>query len=249
MVDDAGVVQYRQIQNLIGTKRSVVVQPRIYGTDNSATLNAVAELGARDTRGIAVVDSNVDDATLRMLHEGGIRGIRFSFHAPNSQAGGFDTILPLAERVKEVGWHVQLHWTADQIAEHRDVLFKMPVPIVFDHLARIPIIDGHQHAAVHVVHNLLADGRAWVKLSGAYLNTHHSVKSGYGDTDIVARTWIEAAPDRLIWGSDWPHVTEPELKPDDAELFDLLSRWCVSDVLRRRILVENPMTLYGFDRA
>lgn len=244
--ENAGVEQYRRLQALLGLSRAVIVQPRPYGTDNTVTLRAIAQLGPARTRGIAVVDSDIGDAALQALHEGGIRGIRFSFHAPNTKAGGFEAVERLARRIAPLGWHVQLHWTADQIARQRDLLERLPVAMVFDHLGRLPPADGMAHPAFGIVRALLESGRAWLKLSGAYLNTRHGVRGGYHDTDAVARAWIESAPGQLVWGSDWPHVTEPVDKPDDTELFDLLSRWCGTQALQRQILVDNPARLYGF---
>ncbi|TEA74100.1 2-pyrone-4,6-dicarboxylate hydrolase [Allopusillimonas soli] len=245
-VENADVAQYRQIQALLGTRRTVVIQPRVYGTDNSVTLRAIAALGAADTRGIAVIAPDIDDTALHALHEGGIRGIRFSFHAPNENAGGFDVVEALAHRVQTLGWHLQLHWTASQIVENAAMLQRLPGQIVFDHLGRLPLAEGTSHPAFSVVRRLLEDGRAWLKLSGAYLNTRQGM-GGYHDVDDIARAWIRAAPTRLVWGSDWPHVTEPARKPDDAELFDLLARWCGDSQVLERILVDNPARLYGFD--
>ncbi|MFC3337415.1 amidohydrolase family protein [Paracandidimonas soli] len=244
--ENAGVPQYRALQARLGLKRAVVVQPRVYGTDNSATLQAIADLGLANARGIAVVDRDIDDARLAALHEGGIRGIRFSFHSPNKDAGDFETVARLAQRIAALGWHVQLHWTADQIAQQESLLRQLPVPIVFDHMARLPPGTGLSHPAFGIVRSLLASGRAWLKLSGPYLNTAFGVHGGYPDTDAIARAWIEAAPEQLVWGSDWPHVTEPVHKPDDAELLELLSRWCCDPAVRQQILTTNPARLYGF---
>ncbi|MGB6102999.1 MAG: amidohydrolase family protein [Pusillimonas sp.] len=247
--ENADAPQYRQLQNLIGLTRAVVVQPRSYGTDNTVTLRAIARLGPERTRGVAVVEPTIGDTQLMSLHEGGIRGVRFSFHTPNKKAGDYATVERLAQRISPLGWHVQLHWTADQIAQQRALLERLPCTIVFDHLGRLPLVEGTAHPAFDIMRSLLADGRAWLKLSGAYLNTGNGVRGGYHDTDAIARAWIETAPDRLVWGSDWPHVTEPTDKPDDAELFDLLSRWCGSPTLRQRILVQNPAQLYGFSAS
>ncbi len=241
-----GVAHYKRIQAMLGTSRAVVVQPRAYGVDNTVTLAAIQALGANSARGIAVVPADIDESQLEQLHDGGIRGVRFSFHSVNRNAGDFDAVLPLARKVAGLGWHIQVHWTADQIVAQRKILEQSPAPIVFDHLGRMPVNDPI-HPAHTLVEKLLADGRAWMKLSGAYLNTLLGVHGGFRDTDTLAKRWIAAAPERMVWGSDWPHVTEPEEKPDDAELFDLLTRWCGNmEGLRNRILVQNPADLYQF---
>ena len=242
----ATVADYRRIQQRLGTERAVVVQPRVYGTDNRCTLDAIAQLGADRTRGIGVVRPEVRDDTLAELHAGGIRGIRLTLHAATGAPTRIDMLEALAERIAPLGWHVQLHLRAEQIAGHAAVLRRLPCPMVFDHLARLPPGPAAlSHPAFEVVRGLLGDGWAWLKLSGAYLDTALGAP-GYEDTHPVAQAWVDAAPDRLVWGSDWPHATEQTDKPDDARLFDLLSEWAPDDATRRRILVDNPARLYGF---
>jgi D-galactarolactone isomerase len=245
-VSHAAVSDYRKVQALLGTQRAVVVQPRVYGTDNSATLYAIKALGLSDTRGVAVVSPDIDEAALQVLHDGGIRGIRFSFYKPNTGAGDFDSVERLAHKISALGWHIQLHWTADQIAQQQELLRRLPVPLVFDHLGRFPLPAATDHPAFGVVQELLQRGRAWVKLSGAYLDSVAGAPDAYCDTDVMAKAWLGIAPEQAVWGSDWPHVTEAEHKPDDAQLFDVLARWCNDDALMRRILVDNPARLYGF---
>ncbi len=244
---DATVGQYRQVQAHLGTQRAVVVQPRLYGTDNHVTLDAIARMGVAHTRGIAVVHPDISDAELLALHAGGIRGVRLSLYTPHQAAVSFEMTEPLAHRVQHLGWHLQLHWTADQIAEHAHLLMRLPTPVVFDHLARLPVPEAQRHPAFVVVSELLQRGRAWVKLSGAYLCSTQAPGSGYTDLTDMARAWVALAPKRLVWGSDWPHVTETHAKPDDSELFDLLHTWTGSDTLRHRVLVDNPAELYGFN--
>ena len=156
-------------------------------------------------------------------------------------------VEPLARRVNSLGWHVQLHWTADQIAEHADLLLRLPCTIVLDHLARLPQPIGLLHPAVAVIHKLLDSGRTWIKLSGAYLDSAMGAADNYADATAVARHWVAAAPERMVWGSDWPHPTEKH-KPDDAQLLDLMLHWA-DDATRKHILVDNPATLYDFPAA
>jgi predicted TIM-barrel fold metal-dependent hydrolase len=239
------VDDYRRIQPVIGTRRTVVVTPRNFGTDNRVTLAAIQALGSDHTRGVAVVRNDVTDAQLQALHDGGIRGIRFTLYTPAHAVVGFDMVEPLSQRVHDLGWHVQLHWTAEQIVEHQALLRRLPSAIVFDHLGRLPVDDGVNHPAFGIIRRQLDSGKAWLKLSGPYLDSRVGKAGGYDDTDAVARAWLDAAPDRLVWGSDWPHVTEP-VKPDDASLAALLARWVPDRAQRRRILIDNPAALYGF---
>lgn len=249
VVESATVEDYRSMQRLLGISRAVIVQPRCYGTDHSAMLDAIRQLGAANTRGVAVLRPDVTDATLHLLHAGGIRGIRFSLYTETHAVVGFEMVELLAHRVAELGWHLQLHWTADQIIAHRDLLTRLPTPLVFDHLARLPLPGGMAHPAFSFVSDLLASGKAWLKLSGAYLDSSVGAAGRYSDMDPVAMAWVRTAPERLVWGSDWPHVTETSAKPDDALLYDLLAHWSGSETLRRRILVDNPALLYEFEPA
>lgn len=242
----ASVDEYRLLQKRLGTTRTVVVTPRNYFTDNRVTLDAIARLGPSQTRGVAVLRDDVSDATLRALHDGGVRGIRFSLYTPTNAAASFEMVEPLAARIKDMGWHVQLHWTADQIAAHADMLKRIETTIVFDHMGRLPQPAGISHPGHAVIKRLLDLGKTWVKLSGPYLDTKVGRAGDYLDIDAVAQSWIAANPDRMVWGSDWPHPTEHE-KPDDAELMNLLGRWTDDASVIHKILVSNPEKLYGFD--
>jgi D-galactarolactone isomerase len=241
---DATVDDYRLLQKRIGATRNVVVTPSTYGTDNSCTLDAIARLGAT-ARGVAVVDTSVADAELKRLDGLGMRGIRFNL--VQSGATTLDMLEPLSKRVNDFGWHVQIHMLGDQIVENASLLQRLPAPIVFDHMGRIPEPAGVDHPAFALMLKLIDSGRTWVKLSSAYQDS----KSGppaYGDVSKVARAYVNAAPERMVWGSDWPHPTEKaDAKPDDAILFDLLADWAPDEAIRNRILVDNPAALYGFN--
>ena len=244
-VANAGVAEYRLLQQRIGTSRAIVVQPAAYGTDNRVTLDAVATLGADRARGIAVVHPDVTDAQLQAMHEGGIRGVRFTQHDPRTAITKPDMIEPVAIRLAGIGWHVQLHLLAPQLVALRDVVLRLPGTIVIDHMGRMPQPQGTDHEAWEIVRTLLDRGRTWVKLSGAYLDSKIG-GPGYEDVRSVARRFAALWPERCVWGSDWPHPTERDEKPDDAGLFDLLGEWVRDDATRCRILVDNPRTLYGF---
>jgi predicted TIM-barrel fold metal-dependent hydrolase len=244
----ATVDDYRLVQARLGTRRTVVVTPRNYVTDNRITLEAIQRLGAAHTRGVAVVRPEVTDEELQALHDGGIRGIRFTLYHPAHAAVSFDMVETLAHRVHGFGWHVQLHWNAEQIVAHEALLSRLPGTMVFDHLGRLPLPAGTAHPAYPIMRRLVDAGRAWVKLSGPYLDSRLGAAHGYSDLDEVPRAWVRAAPERLVWGSDWPHSSErlKAVKPDDAQLFDLLARWADDRSIRERILTGNAAVLYGF---
>jgi predicted TIM-barrel fold metal-dependent hydrolase len=244
---DAKAPDYRALQKRIGTTRSVVVQPSTYGTDNSCTLDGMAQLGSATTRGVAVVDTSVTDEELKRLHGLGIRGIRFNL----VQAGAttVEMLEPLSRRVNDLGWHVQVHQTGDGIVKMEDVLQKVVSPIVFDHMGRIPKDVGTNHPAFAVISKLIDKGRTWVKISGAYMDTKVGPPT-YADSTRLAQAFVKLAPQRMVWGSDWPHPTmKDDDKPNDAILADLLAEWAPDEATRNRILVDNPATVYGFGKS
>lgn len=247
MPANATAADYQALRRRLGLQRAVIVQPRAHGTDNSVTLDAIQALGPRQTRGIAVLRPDVQDAQLQSLHDGGIRGIRFSLYTERDAMVSLDMLEPLARRVAALGWHAQLHWRADQIAAQRGLLERLPCALVFDHMARLPVHEGTRHPAFGVVRGLVQQGRAWVKLSGPYLDSTSGLATDYADSDVLARAWVREAPERLVWGSDWPHVTEKANPPDTAMLPALLKRWIPDDATRERVLVANAAELYGFE--
>ena len=245
---NAAVEDYRLLQKRIGTSRVVIVQPRNYATDNRVTLYAVSQLGP-NARGVAVVTPAISDAELKEFHAGGIRGIRFSLADAGSRAVTPDMVEPLAKRVADLGWHVQLNVEGEMIDDMASLLRQLPTPIVFDHLGHPPVGVGIDHSSHKVVRELIDKGRTWVKLSGAYSNSKVGPPA-YPEATKVAQAFVTAAPERLVWGSDWPHPgLPPDNKPDDALLLDLLSEWAPDEATRHRILVENPEALYGFGKT
>jgi predicted TIM-barrel fold metal-dependent hydrolase len=238
---DALVADYKLLRERLGTSRNVVVTPSTYGTDNRVTLDAMAQIGAT-ARGVAVVDTSVSDSELNRLNDLGVRGIRFNL----VQAGAttVEMIEPLSKRINDLGWHIQIHMKGEQIAGIEDLLLRVPSPIVFDHLGRLAQPNALDSPGFKTISKLIDKGKTWVKLSGAYQDSKVGPPS-YSDTIPVARAYIKAAPQRVVWASDWPHPTEKE-KPDDAVLFDLLGEWAPDPASRTFILVQNPATLYGF---
>ncbi|WP_284426857.1 amidohydrolase family protein [Acidovorax sp. SUPP1855] len=248
---DAPVAAYRRLQRRLGTARSVVVTPSTYGTDNACTLDALEQLG--DTaRGVAVVGAGVSDAELGHLAARRVRGLRVNFVSPQSWGATTPEMLTtLASRVARHphcgGWHIQVFADADQIVALRPVLQALPVPLVIDHLGRIDPAEGPSAQAYGVLHRLLDGGNTWVKLSGAYMRSKARGPT-YDDTLPLGRALVQAAPERLVWGSDWPHTTEPPGTVNDADLVDLLHAWTGSQAAAMdRILVDNPAQLYGFE--
>ncbi|MGH7065349.1 MAG: amidohydrolase family protein [Stellaceae bacterium] len=220
---DASAEEYRALQKRIGTSRDVIVTPSTYGTDNRVTLNGVAALGPT-SRAVVVVDTTVTDAELKRMDKAGARGIRFNLAQKGATTP--EMMLPLARRVHDLGWHIQINAPAATIVEIMPILQKVPTPVVFDHLAHIPEPEGTAHPLFGQIVALIDKGNGWVKLSGAYADSKVGPPT-YADSSAVARAYVKAAPERLVLGSDWP--------PDEQ--------------VRNRILVQNPETLYGFPKT
>jgi D-galactarolactone isomerase len=238
----ASVADYKALQRRIGTTRCVLILPSTYGTNNDPYLALLPQLGGRErARMVGVVNTSVTDQELRKMHDAGVRGIRFNLAPPGATT--LEMIEPLARRVEPMGWNCQINAPADQIVAAQEIFLRVPSRLVFDHLAHVPNVGSPSH---QLVRRLIDKGNTWVKLSGAYADS----KSGppeYADRLAVAQDFARAAPERVVWGSDWPHPTEPvNKKPDDAVLFDLLAVWVPDETARHRVLVENPASLYDF---
>lgn len=244
----ATLTDYRRLQCRLGTSRVVVVTPSTYGTDNRLMLGALASLGAV-ARGVAVADQTVSDSELELLDQHGVRGLRFNL-ARGNQAAIAD-IEPLASRVAELGWHLQLLMSPETLVQCETLFERVTVPLVFDHFGRIDVESGTTHPAFKVIRKLLESGQAWVKLSGAYLLSKEGAPA-YADIRELARAFVTAAPDRVVWGSDWPHAVASmgeRPMPDDARLLDLLQDWTDDAGTIAKILVDNPARLYGFPQT
>ncbi|TWD85643.1 putative TIM-barrel fold metal-dependent hydrolase [Variovorax beijingensis] len=248
MPPDASVADYRQLQQRTGTERVVFVTPSTYGTDNRPMCQALAGYG-EGSRGVAVIDEFAGDAELQMLHAAGVRGIRLNLSL--GVANSPRQLEALAARAAPYGWHLQLLAAPDALAALESRLLQLPVHLVFDHLGRIPPSLARRHPAHRLIHRLLDAGRAWVKLSGGYI-VSEAGPPAYADVAPLARGYLQAAPERVVWGSDWPHASATaghQPLPDDAQQMELLAQWAGDAAALRRVLVDNPAVLYGFDRA
>jgi predicted TIM-barrel fold metal-dependent hydrolase len=237
---DATASDYRAFRERLGLARSVVIQPSVYGTDNACTLDALRQLG--QACGVAVIAGDEPREALEAMKRGGIVGVRLQAVGPTRDA--FVRLEGLAAKVAELGWHLQIHADADLIADNAARLKQLRVPMVFDHFGRIPLDLGVRHPAFRVIGELVGRGNAWVKLSAGY----HFSKEGpphYADVGALTRAFLALAPERMLWGSDWPHPTETK-KPDSGVMLDRFAEWAADDATRRRVLVDNPTELYGF---
>lgn len=245
---DASVQDYRALQQRIGTTRTVLVTPSTYGTDNRCMLEALASLGS-EARGVAVIDGSESDAELQRLHALGVRGVRLNLSLGVS--GSVDLLRPLAHRIASLGWHLQLLMAPDMLVTQAKVLRQLPVPVVFDHFGRIAPRLGGRHPAHALLLDLLQGGQAWIKLSGGYIVSEHYLVDDPA-LDALAAGYLRAAPQRVLWGSDWPHATASsglQPMPDDARQIDRLNDWVQQNggpTTLQCVLVDNPAALYGF---
>lgn len=242
---DASMADYRGVQQRMGTQRAVLVTPSTYGADNRPMLAGLAELGEQG-RGVAVISGQESMDELQKLHACGVRGVRINLSL--STLHQVSDIAPVARRIAPLGWHLQLLMPLDLLSTLDSQLRDLPVDLVFDHFGRVMPEQCGQHPAHQLLLDLLRSRRAWVKLSGGYLVSPSS-RSDDPQLLPLARSFIEAAPDRMVWGSDWPHATASAGRhpmPDDAAQVDALAHWAGDADLLRQILVSNPEQLYGF---
>lgn len=245
---DVTVAQYRALLATLGIERAVLVTPSVYGMDNERQLDALVEMKGA-WRGVAVVPADVKDAELERLHQGGFRGVRVNLFAKSGLL--LDNLEAIAARVSPLKWHVQLHADARTLPQMVERLRRLPVDVVFDHMGHIPAAEGIAHPGFVALLDLMREGRFWAKLSAPYRLS----ELPYPWTDVIpfAQALIDAAPDRVVWGSDWPHPALPGhmpanfVMPNDGDLLDLLALWTDNPVQQRRILVDNPRRIYDFE--
>ncbi|WP_066731328.1 amidohydrolase [Cupriavidus sp. D384] len=242
---DASVDDYREVQRVLGTQRVIVVTPSTYGTDNASTTDAIKALG-ECARGVAVVAGDVTDAELARLHQVGIRGIRFNLTLPAPVS--LDDLPTLAARIAAFGWHAELNIPPEWLPDAAGMLGRLPVPVVFDHYGHLPLGRPQAEPAFRVIADLVAAGKAWVKLSGPYIESRECAPH-YRDMQPLATHFLRLAPERMVWGSDWPHPSAQAKGNgpiEDAAVLRTFLGWCGSPVTAHQILVRNPESLYGF---
>ncbi|MBP0495685.1 amidohydrolase family protein [Pararoseomonas indoligenes] len=243
---DSPPAEMRKLHAALGITRAVLVQASVHGTDNRAILDAVATDPAR-LRAVASVTEEVMDAELERLHAGGVRGFRVNL----VDKGGMPfrslaSLEAVAARVRPLGWHAELLVHVHESPDFPAIARRLPVPVCVGHIGYTPAAVALEHPGYREFLALLRDGVCWAKLTGPNrLSSAH--RAPYADVAPLARAAVEAAPGRIVWGTDWPHVMLKGVMPNDGALLDLLAEWVPDEALRHRILVENPAALYGFD--
>ena len=225
----------------LGVDRAVIVQTTVYKSDNRAMLDGIAQSNGH-WRGVALIDESFDDAAFRALHEGGVRGVRFGFVKHLGGVPDLALVRRTAARIAPMGWHLVLHLDAGNIPEFLDFFGEFSLPVVVDHMGRVPVRDGLDQTPFRLLLELLKRPNWWVKVSGA--ERISETGPPFADAIPFAQRLIAAAPDRVLWGTDWPHPNV-RWEPDEADLVDLLPRFAGAAALQR-VLVDNPARLYGF---
>ncbi len=235
------VEEYQAIQKRLHLERVVVVQPTTYGTDNSCQLEAMKAFGDK-ARGVVVPDPAITDEELEELSAAGVCGVRF--HMLPGGALAWDVLEEIAARVDNFGWHVQLQMNGREFPEREALLKKLPCDLVVDHVGRFMGPVPTDDPAFKVLLGFLDSGRCWVKLSAPYESSETGPPS-WDDVTPEARALVKAAPERMLWASNWPHPGQKN-PPDEADLLDLLLGWVDDPSTRTRILRDNPAKLYNF---
>lgn len=246
---DASLQRYAGLLHHLGFERAVLVQPSVYGTDNRRLLDALRDV-AHDSlgirwRGIAVTSTTVADDTLQAWHALGVRGLRLNLIFQGAEVD-FSQARELASRIAPLGWHLQFLIDISRFGDFARQLSELPVPAVIDHMGHFDAQLGTGHPAFRDLIALLKEGRCWVKLSGPN-RTSALDRVPFDDVQPIARELLTAAPERMVFGTDWPHVRLRTSMPDDGALVDELGRWTNGDAtLLKQVLVDNPAELYGF---
>jgi len=241
---DAPLEMFRALHAKIGVERAVIVNASVHGTDNRVALDAIAVSGGR-YRAVANIDDTITDAELEVLHQGGFRGCRFNFVRHLGGVPDLKVFDRVVARIAPLGWHVDLHFDAIDLPEFAPMLNRLPVRYTIDHMGRVKASDGLDQRPFQALIDLMRnDEKCWVKVCGA--ERVSTAGPPFVDAVPFARRIVETAPDRVIWGTDWPH---PNVKamPNDGDLVDLIPLFMPEPDLQKRVLVDNPAKLFEFD--
>jgi predicted TIM-barrel fold metal-dependent hydrolase len=237
---------YQHMLATLGVARAVLVQPSVYGSDNTVMLYAMRAAG-NAFRGVAVVDDDIDDDELEKLHAAGVRGVRVNIVDVKDRKPGtlpMAELTTLAKRIAPLGWHMEFLMHCDEFPDMDRAFADFPVDIVLGHLGYMKTSQGVANAGFQALLRLMQAGKAWVKFTGPYRISGEPLP--HADTNAFAHALIAANAQRVLWGTDWPHVMVKSLMPNDGDLCDLLSAWIPDAATREQVLVRNPAKLYGF---
>jgi predicted TIM-barrel fold metal-dependent hydrolase len=238
--EDAPKEMLRALHDHLGVSRAVIVQASCHGLDNTAMLDCIASDPTR-YRGVAIVNDSFSDKDFDALHAGGVRGVRFNFVKHLGGAPDMAVFNRVMDRIKSRGWHVVLHLDAPDIVPLSDMMRKLPLPFVIDHMGRVPAKDGVDQPPLRALLELSRLENCWIKVCGA----ERISMPPYDKAVPIAHAIVTAAPDRVLWGTDFPHPN-PTHEADEADLVDLVPQYALDAAMQKRLLVDNPARLYDF---
>jgi predicted TIM-barrel fold metal-dependent hydrolase len=233
----------QKLHSILGIERAVIVHASCHGSDMRVTLDAIARSGG-NYRGTAIIDESFSEKDFKHMHDGGIRGVRFNFVKHLGGRPDMAFFRKTIERIRPMGWHLILHLDSQDLVEFGGMLKSIPLPVVIDHMGRVRTADGLEQQPFEVLLDFMRSENAWVKVCGA--ERVSSKGPPFDDAVPFARALIETAPDRILWGTDWPHPNVGKHMPNDGDLMDLFTRMAPEPALQKKILVDNPGRLYGF---
>lgn len=241
---DSTLAEMLHMHRQLGVARVVFVQPSVYGIDNSAILDALAQVPDRG-RAVVALDLDTSDDEIARLDDIGVRGIRLNLADKGGMPIPVDEIDTLAQRIRDLGWHLEFLFVPNDLADLAIRLRSLPVPVAIGHFGYVEAAHGIDYPPFRILLDLVAEGNTWIKLSAPY-------RLGVGDlppwNEVVplAQTLIATNPARMLWATDWPHPNKYGAVPNDADLIDQLARWAPDPELQRQILVDNPVGFYRF---
>lgn len=238
---DALIGDYLTVMHSLGLERAVLTAPSVYGLDNRALLHGL-RVGGSSLRGVAMVPVDVSDVTLRELHAAGVRAIRTQLKPDSGKPLTVTELRGLAGRIAPLGWHVEIHLDVGAVPDVDECCAGFPVPVVIEHMGHMPVDRGLDNPGFRALLRFLANG-AWIKISGAYITSAQGAP--YNDVRPFAEALLDAAPRRVVWGSNWPHPHQAAI-PSDRQLAETLVRWIDDAALLREVLADNPARLYDF---
>jgi len=241
---DAPRERLKALHDLLGVERAVIVQASCHGADNTAALDAIAHSQGK-YRGVAIVDESYTDKDYEDMHAGGMRGVRFNFVAHLGGTPDLEFLKKTVDRIRPLGWHLVLHLDAKDILEFEDLFKSLSITIVIDHMGRVDASAGLDQKPFQTLLEFAENENYWIKVCGS----ERISKEGPPFLDAVpyARKLVETAPDRMIWGTDWPHPNIKGTMPNDGDLVDLVGRFAPEPEFHQKLLVDNPARLYGFE--
>ena len=243
---DASKDQLWALRDYLGASRNVIVQATCHGTDNSAMVDAIQSSKGL-ARGVASVSANISDEELQALHAAGVRGVRFNFVKRLVDVLPFDSLMAVAERIKPLGWHIVIYFEAQELAELYDFFTKLPTTVVVDHMGRPDVTESVNHPDFQLFLKLMRENENfWSKVSCPERLSQDGPPD-YDDAIPFAKRVVEEFPDRVLWGTDWPHPNMKSHMPDDGKLVDYIPKIAPTAQLQQKLLVDNPMRLYFSD--